>query len=201
MSIPLKTALGDDNNLPDNTTMHGHSNQAALDNVSGTNTGDETVARIGVLINGATAKATPVDADKFGFADSVAGWVMKYFSWANLKAALKSYFDTLYLATVGASDLKTELKGSVAISAANVDWSAGAIFTKTLTANTTLTFSNPVLNKVITLLIDGDYALLLPTAVKTIDGTFDGSTENYIQVHCVDATTPVYWAIIKQEDV
>ena len=68
------------------------------------NTGDsatpaETAATIGALINGATLKDTPVDADRFGYADSVAyptPWVLKYFTWANLKAALKAYFDTLY---------------------------------------------------------------------------------------------------------
>ena len=64
--------------------------------VSGTNTGDETAARIGTLTAGATAKATPVDADLIGLADSAASNVLKKLSWSAVKATLKTYFDTLY---------------------------------------------------------------------------------------------------------
>lgn len=46
-------------------------------------------------IHGATVKNPPVDADEFGYVDSEAANVLKQFTWANLKAALKSYFDTL----------------------------------------------------------------------------------------------------------
>ncbi len=53
---------------------------------------------IGDLIEGSTNKATPVDADRFGFWDSVAD-ILKYATWANIKATLKTYFDTLYALT------------------------------------------------------------------------------------------------------
>jgi hypothetical protein len=56
----------------------------------------ETVTTIGALINGATAKTTPVDADYIGLMDSAASNVLKKLSWANIKATLKTYFDTLY---------------------------------------------------------------------------------------------------------
>ncbi len=75
---------------------HTHSNPAALASVSGTNTGDETTTRIGALINSATAKTTPIDADMFGLMDSAANKIMKKLSWANLKNTLKTYFDTVY---------------------------------------------------------------------------------------------------------
>lgn len=64
--------------------------------LAGTNTGDETTATIGALINGASSKSTPVDADYVGLMDSAASNVLKKLSWANIKATLKTYFDTLY---------------------------------------------------------------------------------------------------------
>lgn len=63
---------------------------------SGTNTGDETAASIGTLISGATGKTTPVDADSLGLSDSAAANALKKLTWANLKAGLKTYFDTIY---------------------------------------------------------------------------------------------------------
>jgi len=65
----------------------------------------ETTTTSGALINGATAKTTPVDADQLGLMDSAASNVLKKLSWANIRATLKTYFDTLYVGAVtGASD-------------------------------------------------------------------------------------------------
>lgn len=47
-------------------------------------------------INSATSKATPVDADELALVDSAASNALKKLTWANLKATLKTYFDTLY---------------------------------------------------------------------------------------------------------
>jgi hypothetical protein len=62
---------------------------------TGTNTGDETTTTIGALLNGATSKTTPVDADHIGLMDSAASNIWKKLSWANLKTALSSTFVTL----------------------------------------------------------------------------------------------------------
>lgn len=43
----------------------------------------------------ATSKATPVDADELSLVDSAASNVLKKLTWANLKATLKTYFDSL----------------------------------------------------------------------------------------------------------
>jgi len=51
---------------------------------------------VGSSINGSTAKTTPVDADTFAMIDSAASNVLKKVTWANIKATLKTYFDTLY---------------------------------------------------------------------------------------------------------
>jgi len=54
--------------------------------------------------NAATAKTTPVDADLFPIVDSAASNVLKKLSWLNLKATLKTYFDTLY-SVVGSGNI------------------------------------------------------------------------------------------------
>ncbi len=46
-------------------------------------------------INGATSKTTPVNADEIGITDSASSYVLKKLTWSNLKATLKTYFDSL----------------------------------------------------------------------------------------------------------
>lgn len=67
-------------------------------------------------INAAAAKATPVDADTMGLIDSAAASVLKKVTWANIKATLKAYFDTIYIsvgnfAASGANSDITSLSG------------------------------------------------------------------------------------------
>jgi hypothetical protein len=82
--------------------------------LSGTNTGDETATTLGATVHGAASKATPVDADELPLVDSAAGNVLKRLTWANLKATLKTYFDTLYLAAGNALTNWTEAVNSSA---------------------------------------------------------------------------------------
>ncbi|MFA9261806.1 MAG: hypothetical protein ACEQSB_00400 [Undibacterium sp.] len=51
-----------------------------------------------VAIHAAASKATPIDADELGIVDTAAANVLKRLTWGNLKATLKTYFDTLYSA-------------------------------------------------------------------------------------------------------
>lgn len=51
------------------------------------------------VIHAATGKTTPVDADEIPLVDSAASNVLKKLTWANVKATLKAYTDTLYLST------------------------------------------------------------------------------------------------------
>lgn len=55
-----------------------------------------TASNFGSFLTGLTGKTTPVDADEIGIVDSAASNVAKKLTWANLKATLKNYFDTLY---------------------------------------------------------------------------------------------------------
>lgn len=55
-----------------------------------------TANQVASLIHGATEKTTPVDADEVGLLDSAASYAMKRLTWSNIKATLKTYFDTLY---------------------------------------------------------------------------------------------------------
>lgn len=85
-----------------------------------------------------------------------------------------------------------------ALSGTAVDWSAAQVFTKTLSANTTLTFSNVSTGMVKDLVISGNYTLTLPSSVKTITGTYDGSATNLIQLVSTNGSTE-QWATISQE--
>jgi len=68
---------------------HTHASAAQ----GGPSTAPETVA--------ATGKTTPVDADQLPLVDSAASNVLKKLTWANVKATLKTYFDTLYTNNTG----------------------------------------------------------------------------------------------------
>lgn len=50
----------------------------------------------GAQVGAAASKATPVDADYLALYDSAASNTLRKLTWANIKATLKSYLDTLY---------------------------------------------------------------------------------------------------------
>jgi hypothetical protein len=56
----------------------------------------KTYVDTSIQVNTETAKTTPVNADIVLIEDSAATWARKKLSWTNIKATLKSYFDTLY---------------------------------------------------------------------------------------------------------
>ncbi len=91
------------------------------------------------------------------------------------------------------------VEGTETLSGTNIDWLGKPVRTKTLTSATTLTFSNLIVNKTITMTITGNYALTLPASVKKITGEYDGTKSNLIQFLCVNTATPEVWCVISQE--
>jgi hypothetical protein len=193
-TVTLKTALADSNNIPDDTSIHGHTNKTALDKISedsGNPTWDDDpwpADDTASAIHEATAKTTPADADTVGLIDSEASNVLKKLSWSNIKATLKNYFDNLY------ADRKvqfgTEITGDADITATNhkfktTDVNKSTAVTLTLKKN---------------LFVVGEWFVL----VQTGDGQFTLNGESGVTVpawkksagkgfemyvYCVDATT------------
>lgn len=78
--------------------------------------GTANIAVIAPGTHAATSKATPVDADEVPIVDSAASNVLKKLTWANLKATLKTYFDTLYIApTYTSTDQTITAAGSLTL--------------------------------------------------------------------------------------
>jgi hypothetical protein len=92
-------------------------------------------------INGLTSKTTPVDADETYLRDSEASGASKKLTWANIKATLKTYFDTLYTPAGSGTELQYRNSSSfAAVTGSSVD---GASLTL---GGETVTTSKPVLN-------------------------------------------------------
>lgn len=82
-----------------------------------------------------------------------------------------------------------------AISASAVDFSSAAVFTKTISAATTLTFSNVTTGAVKTLIINGDATLTL-TGVTTLNGTYSGTaSKNVIQIISTNGSSEMFATI------
>jgi hypothetical protein len=87
---------------------------------------------------------------------------------------------------------------SVDITASDVDFSAGQVFTKTLSSNTSLTFSNASVGETKDLILTGNFTLTLPAEASIIYGTYDGTVSNFIQVVCTQTGPAQYWVTISQ---
>lgn len=100
---PLKTLLG----LTDRISS-GVPGQEGADNIYY----QDLLAQIGdEIISQAAEKTTPVDADEILLSDSADTFTGKALTWANIKATLKTYFDTLYSGGGGALAIKENSGG------------------------------------------------------------------------------------------
>lgn len=86
-------------------------------------------------------------------------------------------------------DLKPAPTLSSTLTTNNIDWSLETkLFTKTITGNTTLAFINTenALDKIITLVITGNYTVTWPATCRLTTSAYSGvNYPNYIRIHCV----------------
>lgn len=100
--------------------------QTVLGNTSGTNTGDETGSRIATLLHASTNKSALVDADEVNGTDSANGFSLIRTTWTQVKAFLKTYFDTLYASLAGATFTGTVVVPIVRNSSVTLNTGGGA---------------------------------------------------------------------------
>jgi hypothetical protein len=92
--------------------------------------------------------------------------------------------------------LANEFTATAGIGASDVDFSIAQVFSKTLTADTTFTFSNAQVGMVKDLIITGSFAPTFPAGSKVVAGTYNGAVSNLIQV--IVAAPADYWLSISQ---
>ena len=99
--MPVPTLITELSTTAASNYPAGTDSPATLDDVQRAHGAFIAQIRDGVQVTNASAKTTPVDADYLPINDSAASNLIKKVTWANIKATLKTYFDTRY-ASVGA---------------------------------------------------------------------------------------------------
>ena len=100
---------------------------------------------------------------------------------------------------ITSSVIGDEFTTSQALTANDIDFKSAQVFTKTLTADTTFTFSNANVGMVKDLIITGSFVPTFPAGSKIVAGTYDGTVSNLIQV--VVAGSGDYWLSISKAQV
>lgn len=142
----------------------------------------EDAVNLAERIAAATDKATPVDADVIGIHDSAAAATvspLKKVTWANIKATIKTYADTLYLALAGGTLTgKLIFKAGLnnVASAATVDLTAATSNTAHITGTTGISAFTMTSGQVIDLVFDGVLTLTHHATNNNLLGGVDVTT-------------------------
>jgi hypothetical protein len=104
--------------------------------------------------------------------------------------------DSITYAKLGVEFTSTEALGSVSTTA-TLDFATDQVFTATMTANTTFSFSNANIGMTKDLILTGSFDPTFPAGTKQIAGTYDGSVSNFIQI--VAVANGDYWLSVSQE--
>ena len=78
----------------------------------------------------------------------------------------------------------------------DLDFSGHQVFTKTMSADTTFTFSNADIGMVKDFVLQGNYTPTFPAGTKTVSGTYSTTAANLIQI--VAIASGDYWMSISQ---
>ena len=96
---------------------------------------------------------------------------------------------------LGVEFTSTEDLGSVSASA-TLDFATDQVFTATMTAATSFSFSNANIGMTKDLILTGDFTPSFPVGTKQIAGTYDGTVSNFIQI--VAVANGDYWLSVSQ---
>jgi len=98
----------DADDIDDSATTNKFATAAELTKLAGIETAADVTdaGNVGAVNAAASSKNPPIDADSFPIVDSAASNVIKRVTFTNLKAFLKTYFDTLYSALLGSYSAK-----------------------------------------------------------------------------------------------
>lgn len=98
------------------------------------------------------------------------------------------------------ADEFTTVDALTAAATVDIDFADAQVYTLTITEATEITFSNVSTGMVKDIIVTGDFGLTLPTSLKEISGTYDGTVSNLIQVVSTNGATE-QWGTISQEAV
>lgn len=104
-----------------------------------------TAANFGAFIVALTGKTTPVDADTIVISDSADSNNSKKVTWTNIKATLKTYFDTLY--PTRSAVAPTDITASISAGAVSVNCGGDAITEKNIKTDSNLNINWSNLNE------------------------------------------------------
>lgn len=82
---------------------------------------DNHTPNLGTIINAATEKTTPVDADMVGLMDSEHTNLLYKLSWANIKATIKAYYDAVTATLTNKTLTSPKLNEDVALTATSTE--------------------------------------------------------------------------------
>lgn len=99
------------------------------------------------------------------------------------------------LTKISSGVLGDEFTTTSAITTA-LDFTSAQVFTKTLTADTTFTYSNVGIGMVKDFILTGAFVPTFPSGTKVVAGTYDGTVSNLIQI--VAIASGDYWMSISK---